>query len=90
MGTTDDDYHPPPQAGPSGLLAQLMGGAGLGMGMGMGRFARTPPPSSATSCLTLGNDQADQRRAYDEYFKAYSVAVMGGNERYELMYGGKS
>ena len=31
-----------------------------------------------------------QPSAYDEYFKAYSVAVMGGNERSELMYGGKS
>lgn len=28
--------------------------------------------------------------AYDEYFKAFSVAVMGGNERPELLYGGKS
>jgi hypothetical protein len=28
--------------------------------------------------------------AYDEYFKAYSVAVMGGKERPELLYGGKS
>ncbi|GFZ49841.1 hypothetical protein JCM24511_07244 [Saitozyma sp. JCM 24511] len=27
--------------------------------------------------------------AYDEYFKAYSVAVMGGKERPELLYGGK-
>ncbi len=28
--------------------------------------------------------------AYDDYFKAYSVAVMGGKERPELLYGGKS
>lgn len=28
--------------------------------------------------------------AYDDYFKAYSVAVMGGKERSELLYGGKS
>ncbi|ORX37534.1 ubiquitin fusion degradation protein UFD1-domain-containing protein [Kockovaella imperatae] len=27
--------------------------------------------------------------AFDEYYKAYSVAVMGGNERSELLYGGK-
>ena len=34
---------------------------------------------------------ADARSsAYDDYFKAYSVAVMGGNERSELLYGGKS
>ncbi|ORY34570.1 ubiquitin fusion degradation protein UFD1-domain-containing protein [Naematelia encephala] len=69
----DNPYGLPPRAtaGPSGLLAQLMGGGMMGYG-GLGRFAREPPPS-----------------AYDEYFKAYSVAVMGGNERYELMYGGK-
>lgn len=29
-------------------------------------------------------------RAFDDYFKAYSVAVMSGKERAELMYGGKS
>lgn len=29
-------------------------------------------------------------RAYDDYFKAYSTAVMGGRERPEVMYGGKS
>jgi len=28
--------------------------------------------------------------AFDEYYKAYSIAVMGGNERPELLYGGKS
>jgi hypothetical protein len=28
--------------------------------------------------------------SYDQYYKAYSVAVMGGNERPELLYGGKS
>jgi hypothetical protein len=29
-------------------------------------------------------------RAFNEYFKAYSVAVMNGRERPELAYGGKS
>ena len=29
-------------------------------------------------------------RAYDEYYKAYSIAIMGGKERAELLYGGKS
>ncbi|WWC73847.1 uncharacterized protein I206_107819 [Kwoniella pini CBS 10737] len=40
---------------------------------GMGRYQFRAPPPSA----------------YDEYYKAYSVAVMGGRERPELMYGGK-
>ena len=77
-----DDYHPPQpaaptQAGPSGLLAQLMGGGGLGGAYGgYGGFGGYGMPA--------------QPSAYDEYFKAYSVAVMGGNERPELMYGGKS
>lgn len=42
-----DDYQfpAPSAAGPSGLLAQLMGGSGMGMGFGgMGHFARAPPP----------------------------------------------
>lgn len=29
-------------------------------------------------------------RAYDDYFKAYSVAVMDRKDRPELLYGGKS
>ncbi|KAK4684162.1 ubiquitin fusion degradation protein 1, partial [Tremellales sp. Uapishka_1] len=61
----DISYPAPAQAGPSGLLAQMLGG--------MNRYSREPPPMSA----------------YDEYFKAYSVAMMGGNERPSLMYGGK-
>ncbi|WVR07926.1 hypothetical protein IAU60_004969 [Kwoniella sp. DSM 27419] len=40
---------------------------------GMGRYSFRAPPPSA----------------FDEYYKAYSVAVMGGRERPELMYGGK-
>ncbi|WOO82114.1 Ubiquitin fusion degradation protein 1 [Vanrija pseudolonga] len=65
-GIDDDDGldYPAPMAGPSGLLAQLMGA---------GRFARASPA-----------------RAYDEYFKAFSVATMThGHERPQLMYGGK-
>ena len=36
--------------------------------------------------ITLIADES----AFDEYYKAYSIAVMGGNERPELLYGGKS
>ena len=39
----DLDNSPFARAGPSGLLAHLMGG-NMGMGMGMGRYMRTPPP----------------------------------------------
>ncbi|KAL7424565.1 ubiquitin fusion degradation protein [Cryptotrichosporon argae] len=60
----DYDYPAPTHAGPSGLLAHLMGA---------GAFARAPPS-----------------RAYDEYFKAYSVATLQhGHDRPEVMYGGK-
>jgi hypothetical protein len=37
-----------------------------------------------------GLNRADNCSAYDEYFKAYSVAVMDRKERPELLYGGKS
>lgn len=32
----------------------------------------------------------DGDRAYDDYFKAYSVAIMDRKDRPELLYGGKS
>jgi hypothetical protein len=38
---------------------------------------------SILTCLTSAS-------AFNEYFKAYSVAVMNGRERPELAYGGKS
>ncbi|KAK6908620.1 hypothetical protein I203_102623 [Kwoniella mangroviensis CBS 8507] len=69
------DYATPPVLGgaPGG-----MGGGGpsalLSQLMGgIGRYTYRAPPPSA----------------FDEYYKAYSVAVMGGRERPELMYGGK-
>ncbi|WVF68346.1 hypothetical protein IAT40_003111 [Kwoniella sp. CBS 6097] len=56
----------------------------------------TPPtlggPSAILSQLMGGmrhQFRAPPPSAYDEYYKAYSVAVMGGRERPELMYGGK-
>ncbi|WRT69854.1 uncharacterized protein IL334_006845 [Kwoniella shivajii] len=57
----------------------------------------TPPtlggPSTILSQLMGGMSRytfrAPPPSAYDEYYKAYSVAVMGGRERPELMYGGK-
>lgn len=55
------------------------GGGGGGYGGGYGGFGGFG-----------GYGMPAQPSAYDEYFKAYSVAVMGGNERPELMYGGKS
>ncbi|WVW87089.1 hypothetical protein I302_109146 [Kwoniella bestiolae CBS 10118] len=73
------DYAAPP------ALGRNIAGGGMGMGVGgpsailnqlmggMGRYTYRAPPPSA----------------YDEYYKAYSVAVMGGRERPELMYGGK-
>jgi hypothetical protein len=41
-------------------------------------------------CLKAESRPTHACSAYDEYFKAYSVAVMGGKERPELLYGGKS
>ncbi|KAI5452316.1 ubiquitin fusion degradation protein [Naganishia albida] len=57
-----------------GLLGQLMNGGGFGGGMGMG--------------FGMNRGPADPG-AFNEYFKAYSVAVMNGRERPELAYGGK-
>lgn len=58
------------------------------MGGGFGGFHSAPPPSYVLCCLQ--GIKADECRAYDDYFKAYSTAVMGGRERPEVMYGGKS
>ncbi|GHJ86669.1 hypothetical protein NliqN6_3071 [Naganishia liquefaciens] len=63
--------------GAGGLLGHLMNGGfggGMGMGMGMG--------------FGMNRGPADPG-AFNEYFKAYSVAVMNGRERPELAYGGK-
>ncbi|WWD20459.1 hypothetical protein CI109_104935 [Kwoniella shandongensis] len=54
-----------------------------------------PGPSGILAQLMSGGmgmgqfARAPPPSAYDEYFKAYSVAVMPGRERPELMYGGK-
>ena len=45
-------------------------------------------PASATGARRTSH--LANGSAFDEYYKAYSIAVMGGNERPELLYGGKS
>ncbi|KIR59464.1 ubiquitin fusion degradation protein 1 [Cryptococcus bacillisporus CA1873] len=60
-------------------------------------YAAPPPlpggPASILSHLMGGGfggfHSAPPPSAYDDYFKAYSTAVMGGRERPEVMYGGK-
>ncbi|WWC66038.1 uncharacterized protein I303_108660 [Kwoniella dejecticola CBS 10117] len=72
------DYATPPVLGGGGRGGPPAGPSALlsqlmGGMGGMGRYSFRAPPPSA----------------FDEYYKAYSVAVMGGRERPELMYGGK-
>lgn len=73
-------------------MAQLMGGMAGGMsgmgGMGFGGFQRAAPPEYVP--LNRTTSPSDDSRAYDDYFKAYSVAVMDRKDRPELLYGGKS
>ncbi|KAJ9102629.1 hypothetical protein QFC19_004738 [Naganishia cerealis] len=65
--------------GAHGILGQFMNG---GLGGGLGGFG------GLGYGYGMNRGPADPS-AFNEYFKAYSVAVMNGRERSELAYGGK-
>lgn len=61
----------------------------LQQGLYSSRILTVPADSSSSG---YGNPQMGRAppRAYDEYLKAYSVAMLPGKERLNLSYGGKS